>query len=755
MQAKYSSSIATALLLTGPALGQIAVRAADADEAPRAAEADQPTGWKPGTLALSQVEALRLPELDRGALAREDLERARTALPPRFAVPTEVRVTPFTHGTLEAAGPEALLWRLRIEAPGATSLNLGFSRYHMPAGGRLMIYSADGRRVVRPFTAADNESHGELWTPLVEGEELVVELTLPALELDELELELSRIGQGYRGFGARDESAEDSGSCNVDVVCPIADPWRTEIPAVGVISTGGSTFCTGFLVNNTAGDQAPYFMTANHCGIGVGNASSLVVYWNFETSVCGAGPDGTLTEFSSGATHLASYGPSDFTLVLLDDAPDPDFGVAYAGWNRSGLDEASAVAIHHPSGDEKRISFEDQPTTTTSYLGTSVPGNGTHIRIADWDLGTTEGGSSGSPLFNPAHQVIGQLHGGYAACGNDSDDWYGKLSVSWDGGGTPGTRLSDWLDPLATGAVSLETLGLPSLPPSGTVLHTGPVGGPFTQRLVRYEIKNGSEDPISYSVSLQNQEGFLLEGGLGPVVGILAPAASVKVRLTLAPSVVCAKAGKLTEHVLFEDLTNAQSSMRTHVIDVGRTTTHSFELESDPGWTAEDQWAFGIPAGAGGVAHGLPDPTAGATGSNVLGFDLAGDYPDNLAESHLTSTAIDCSSLTGVEVRFQRWLNVEQPSYDHAYFRVSNDGSNWTTVWENAAEITDGSWKEQVFDISAIADGEPTVYLRWTMGATDGSWRFSGWNIDDVAISAVGPTATGTATATLPGCLKQ
>ncbi|MBD3869039.1 MAG: hypothetical protein IFK94_13025, partial [Acidobacteria bacterium] len=76
----------------------------------------------------------------------------------------------------------------------------------------------------------------------------------------------------------------------------------------------------------------------------------------------------------------------------------------------------------------------------------------------DWDLGTTEGGSSGSPLYNQDHQVIGQLHGGYASCSSQTSDWYGKLSVSWTGGGTNATSLEPWLDHAGTGQTSVNTL---------------------------------------------------------------------------------------------------------------------------------------------------------------------------------------------------------------------------------------------------------------------------------------------------------
>jgi hypothetical protein len=279
----------------------------------------------------------------------------------------------------------------------------------------------------------------------------VIEVLLPAQARPLLQLELTSVNHGYIEFG----KSPFSGTCNRDVICPEGDPWRDEIRSVGVISTGGSTFCTGFLVNNTAQDLTPYFMTANHCGINNGNAASLVVYWNYEQTYCRpvGSPDpgdGSLSQFQTGSFFRSSYGNSDFTLVELDEDPQVEFNVHWAGWDRTSADATSAVAIHHPNTDEKRISFEYDPTSTTSYLDTSVPGDGTHIRVTDWDLGTTEPGSSGSPLFDQNHHIVGQLHGGYAACGNDLSDWYGRFSVSWTGGGTSASRLSDWLDPLGS-----------------------------------------------------------------------------------------------------------------------------------------------------------------------------------------------------------------------------------------------------------------------------------------------------------------
>src|SRR6185503_6819663 len=139
-------------------------------------------------------------------------------------------------------------------------------------------------------------------------------------------------------------------------------------------------------------------------------------------------------------------------------APDPKWDVTFAGWDHSSLDASNATGIHHPNTDEKRISFEVDPTQTTSYLGTTSPGDGTHVRVVDWDTGTTEPGSSGSPLFDQNHRIIGQLHGGFASCTSQTSDYYGKFGVSWATGTTNSTRLSNWLDPLNTGAVTTNTL---------------------------------------------------------------------------------------------------------------------------------------------------------------------------------------------------------------------------------------------------------------------------------------------------------
>ncbi len=167
------------------------------------------------------------------------------------------------------------------------------------------------------------------------------------------------------------------------------------------------------------------------------------------------------------------------------------------------------------------------------------------------------------------------------------------------------------------------------------------------------------------------------------------------------------------------------------------TTAFEDDFETDKGWTAQGNWQRGTPTGGGG-AYGNPDPTSGHNSPNVFGYNLSGDYENNMSEVHLTSPAFDCSGMFSTELSFWRYLGVEQPTYDHAYIRVSTNGTTWTTVWENGGTISDADWTEFTYDISSLVDNQPTVYLRFTMGGSDGAWTYCGWNIDDLQIIGYG-----------------
>ncbi len=396
--------------------------------------------------AFAAINTTYFQPLDVKALHDLEIQNEKKGEAPSFAVPHKVSIKP----SWEKSGSN-YVWTHQVTAPNAVSLNFGFSKFYLPEGAELNIYSSDRSQFIRTFTAEDNNAARELWSPIIMSDDVVIEVTAPAAVASKVEIELGQVGQGFRTFGQKTTKA---GSCNVDVACPDSVGWEDEVNSVGVISTGGSRFCTGFMVNNTSNDKTPYFMTAAHCRINPGSAPSLVVYWNYQTSKCGGARDGKLTDFQSGSTHLVSYNKSDVTLVKLNSQPKADWNVRYAGWDASATGhDAPSTAIHHPNVDEKSISFDKDNAVLASYGGQTSPGDSTHVRVIDWDKGTTEPGSSGSPLFNSSHRVVGQLHGGGAACGNDLSDYYGRLHTSWKE-----TNLKDYLDAAKTGKVVTDTI---------------------------------------------------------------------------------------------------------------------------------------------------------------------------------------------------------------------------------------------------------------------------------------------------------
>ena len=320
-----------------------------------------PPSALPGVRTVDSVQRMVMPTVDVEALRAEDTEheRADTAVPLRFGTSLPVDVTPYNSGTWETLQNGSRLWRLRIESPGAMSLNLGLERFDLPDGASFWIHDEHGAHVQGPYTVKNRNIAGGLWTAVVLGDKLVSELHVPiGMEVD---LRITSVNHGYRVFGEEEAAgSEKRGSCNVNVVCLVGNPWRDQIRSVARITISGMFLCTGQMVNNSAQDETPYLLTAQHCIEQPFRAPSIVAYWNYETPTCPERFGGSLSQNQSGSTWIASYtleGGSDFTLVELDQLPDPSFDVYYSGWDARAEVPDAATAIHHPGGDQKSISF--------------------------------------------------------------------------------------------------------------------------------------------------------------------------------------------------------------------------------------------------------------------------------------------------------------------------------------------------------------------------------------------------------------
>jgi hypothetical protein len=392
--------------------------------------------------------------------------------PLRYAVSREIHNATFSRNAQSGGEwndlPDGMaLWRLPVHAAGALTLDFGFRKMFLPPGAQLFVSNAN--RQLGPWSDADNSRSGEFWTPLLYGDDALIEVLLPQRMKQWLEIDLRTVHVGFRDVFAPSSRAksffdpgEGSGSCNLDTICPQGDPWRSEINAEAILVYNGG-FCSGQLLADTRNDHTPYLSTANHCIDKQSDATSLIVYWKYESPVCRAPfsndsalpvPTDAAIAQTGGSTLVATYQPADFTLLLLNTTPPPSAHVYFNGWDRGESTFDGAAVMHHPQADSKRISFAAGTVTIDDRDPdvTSAPGLH-HWRVDHYSIGTTEEGSSGSGLLDGNHLLRGVLSGGAALCTDlQGDDYYGRLSTAWEGGGTPDTRVRDWLDPAASGA---------------------------------------------------------------------------------------------------------------------------------------------------------------------------------------------------------------------------------------------------------------------------------------------------------------
>lgn len=422
----------------------------------------QPLNWE--TAQVPSIESVRLPALDMASIEAEDaLNDPYKELGFRFGIEHSVSLSTTNSGTWSLED-NLQVWRLGIHAPEAKGITMVFNEFSLPKSAQLFIYDAKKTHFIGSFDYRNKQANGMLATTIVYGEQVIVELQIPAsVNREEVELSINQIVHAYRGFNAHLQAVKEelargpfgnSDPCNIGVNCPEGDDWQVEKKSVALIASGGNAVCSGALVNNTENDGHPYFLTANHClGGGVGN---WTFYFNHEAdqSNCN-GSTGPINQTVSGATTLASNAASDFALLEINNGNAITYDVEWAGWDNSDAEASvtAATGIHHPAGDLKKISHD----TDGPYH--QVSGGAEVWYIDQWEEGVTQGGSSGSPLFNQDHRIIGQLYGGYAQCAgtvnNGEADWYGRFGVSWDGT-SASTRLRDWLDPNSTGATTLD-----------------------------------------------------------------------------------------------------------------------------------------------------------------------------------------------------------------------------------------------------------------------------------------------------------
>ncbi len=395
-------------------------------------------------------------------------------VPYRFSVNLTAGLDIRNTGNWTTAGDGTRIWRCRITAAGARALLLYFDRFRLPEGGRLFVYNPGRTQVLGAFTAANQNRMNTFATGLLMGDQAEIEYNAPA-GAPLPELRISEVGYAYRGIaqpGGSRNGFKGSGDCQVNINCTEGTSWQVQkrgVTRIAVKRNSGSVWCSGSLVDNVRHDGKPYLLTADHCGVFSSdtNLSQWIFYFNYESADCPV-PDQEPPYLSlTGAKRIAhggnmGYNGSDFFLVLLDNNVPSAYNAYYNGWSReTDPVSPSGVCIHHPMGDIKKVSTYSTPVAAAHWAG-GLPLS--HWRV-NWTQtgnghGTTEGGSSGSPLFNSEGLIIGTLTGGESSCDSaklTQPDYFGMFSYHWDQNGTDSASvLKYWLDPDNTGVTRLK-----------------------------------------------------------------------------------------------------------------------------------------------------------------------------------------------------------------------------------------------------------------------------------------------------------
>jgi len=455
----------------------------------------EPASWTLN-LETDNIEEKLMPSFDMNRVAEEDAQNEGVkGIPWRFGYTHSVDLG-LEDGIWTDLENGDRVWRMLISSPGAISLNFIFDDFFMPEGGSLYLYSDDREDLLGAYTSVQNQENRMLGTWLVYGDKVWLEYYEPQNVSGMGSINISKIIHGYRNADKRpqEKGLNDSGDCMLDVDCNIGDDWQAKKEhnkrAVALIVMNNS-LCSGTLINNTSNDGTPFFLTADHCM--EGNNPSTVAFlfdWISPAPQCATynnSQNGSQNMSVSGSILRASDPLSDFALLEITQSIPGSWDRVYAGWDRSGQIPDYAVGIHHPSGDIMKVSRDNNSPAKINYsnLYAWEISNST----GGWDYGATEGGSSGSALFDPDGRIIGQLCCGASGCNgltdNGQSDDYGRMDRSWTGAGSPSTRLSDWLDPTGTGqtyinpfpAISNDDIGIISIdePESGNLSDSEPI----------------------------------------------------------------------------------------------------------------------------------------------------------------------------------------------------------------------------------------------------------------------------------------
>ncbi len=307
------------------------------------------------------------------------------------------------------------VWTDRILSPGATFIRVQFTGFHLAAGDRVTVASPDGRQVWT-YTGRGPRGDGNFLAFAVDGDTAIVTVHGGR-----------RSGYGYRvsgvGHGTVRLNPTPEVVCGTDgredVACHINDAGfsTAQSPVSRLLYQSGAFLyvCTGWLVD---GSNANTLVTNNHCISTQTETNTLQATFNFQFTTCGGGTLAQTSTYAGGTLlktnnvdRRGSKEGLDYTLLTLQGNPEATWGELVATARTVSAGE-QIWFIQHPGGNEKEVGFFEDAAGTTLCRVDDV--NQTYGRSAVGSQTAygcdSEGGSSGSPIVDPASGEVIALH---------------------------------------------------------------------------------------------------------------------------------------------------------------------------------------------------------------------------------------------------------------------------------------------------------------------------------------------------------
>ncbi len=406
-----------------------------------------------------------------------------------FAITRKLPVRMMSAGEIIRTERGTCFWRLRISSPGALSIGLKLEHVNIPTGGRLFLYNDQGA-LRGAFTHLNNSEHGTLNMAPLQGDAITVEYDFPEetgpVSAADVPFTITELYHDYKGIGSI-HAAQIRGNY-------AGEPWfnsqiegltctpnvvdfpriRNQARSVLLMIVNGNSVCSGALINNTRNDGTPYVLTASHCMNGsfshqgdvayrTAAARSTVFFFGFETPISNLNVRASEEKSLSGAEIIAYDEAADLCLLRIAGMPSgkipADYNPYFSGWNATKNPTGTYMGIHHPRANLKRYNQTDVPIRLGNFEAAPIMWKGHHWLIDRWDLGTTAGGSSGSPLFDGKGLIIGALTGGSSTCSNATNDAYYAITTTWQKSAEANADnmvLAPWLDPDNRGVLQCE-----------------------------------------------------------------------------------------------------------------------------------------------------------------------------------------------------------------------------------------------------------------------------------------------------------